>query len=90
MTASEPASYGTAFNKVGGGVYATQLEDQAIRIWHWPRDAVPADIKAGNPQPATWGLPMGDMKTANGGCDVAKNFHTMTIVRYHPVPLRPS
>ena len=81
MTASRPHSYGTHFNSVGGGVYATQIEDQEINIWHWPRDRIPKDILSGEPRPSTWGVPLGNMRQRNGGCDVEKNFHTLTIVR---------
>ncbi len=80
MTASAPNSYGTGFNDARGGVYATLLEDQAIRIWHWPRHRIPRDIAAGRPNPAAWGVPMGHMTRWLGGCDVAKTFHTQTIV----------
>jgi hypothetical protein len=81
MTATKPFSYGTRFNRAGGGVYATLLENQAIRIWHWPRHSIPNDIKQGRPQPSSWGKPMGDMSKWSGGCDVDENFHTQTIVR---------
>ncbi len=80
MTAAWPYSYGSAFNRVQGGVYATLVENQSIRIWHWPRFAIPRDVAAGRPRPATWGRPMGDMSERRGGCNVQRNFHTMTIV----------
>ncbi|OAA59155.1 glycoside hydrolase family 16 protein [Niveomyces insectorum RCEF 264] len=80
MTAARPASYGTAFNRAGGGVYATLLDDYEIRIWHWPRHAVPLDVRRGRPEPWTWGRPLGDMTQRRGGCDVAENFHTLTII----------
>jgi len=80
MTVAHPFSYGTAFNKVRGGVYATLLEDNAIKIWHWPRFAIPNDILKGTPEPWTWGKPVGDMSKKHGGCDVDSTFHTQTIV----------
>src|SRR5690349_12745646 len=80
MTVAHPFSYGTAFNKVRGGVYATLLEDNAIKIWHWPRFAIPQDILKGTPEPWTWGKPVGDMSKKHGGCDVDSTFHTQTIV----------
>jgi hypothetical protein len=90
MTATKPYSYGSSFNMVGGGVYAMQLEDQAIKIWHWQREDVPDDITEGKPKPWEWGTPMGNMDKDHGECDVAENFHTLTIVRYwapgKPVP----
>ena len=80
MTATRPASYGDAFNSAGGGVYATQLESSVLKIWHFPRSSIPDDITAGNPNPSGWGQPMMDFETANGGCNVGRNFHRQTIV----------
>jgi len=80
MTATRPYSYGNRFNRAGGGIYATQIENQTINIWHWPREEIPKDILRGQPKPSTWGIPLGNMHQRNGGCDVDKNFHTLTIV----------
>ncbi|TGJ84506.1 hypothetical protein E0Z10_g4277 [Xylaria hypoxylon] len=41
---SDSASYGDAFNAEGGGVYALEWDSQDIKIWHFPRRAVPYDI----------------------------------------------
>jgi hypothetical protein len=37
-------SYGDAFNAVGGGVYAMEWTSDQLRIWHFPRGAVPGDL----------------------------------------------
>ena len=79
-----PASYGTAFNEANGGVYATLIENNAIRVWHWTRSNIPEDITAGKPNPSAWGQPAGDLSGASGGCDVSKTFHTQTIVSKKP------
>lgn len=73
-------SYGTAFNTAGGGVYATYVQSNRLRIWSWPRASVPADITAGNPNPETWSTPSSDFQTANGECDVGAYFKDQTII----------
>eukprot|EP01116_Phalansterium_solitarium_P003391 TRINITY_DN14210_c0_g1_i1.p1 TRINITY_DN14210_c0_g1~~TRINITY_DN14210_c0_g1_i1.p1 ORF type:complete len:347 (-),score=134.92 TRINITY_DN14210_c0_g1_i1:493-1509(-) len=51
-------SMGNAFNDNGGGVYATEwLPGSFIRMWFWPRGAIPADVTAAKPVPDSWGLP---------------------------------
>lgn len=73
-------SYGTAFNAAGGGVYATYVESDRLRIWSWPRASVPADVTTGTPDPETWGTPASDFQEANGGCDVSGYFKDQTII----------
>lgn len=70
-------SYGTGFNNVGGGVYATEWTGSAISIWFFPSYAVPADISSGNPNPAAWGVPTARFA---GGCDINSHFNDMQIV----------
>ncbi|KAH8900408.1 hypothetical protein GQ53DRAFT_633092, partial [Thozetella sp. PMI_491] len=79
-TSASRFSYGTEFNRVGGGVYAVQMENQAIKVWHWPRYNIPYDIRRGHPNPASWGIPIGDLSQWHGGCDVNGTFHTQTII----------
>ncbi|KAK8035124.1 hypothetical protein PG993_010119 [Apiospora rasikravindrae] len=73
-------TYGTPFNDVGGGVYAMYLQDKRIRVWFFPRAQVPADVRSDSPNPDGWGAPISDFQTQNGGCDVAKTFHTQSII----------
>lgn len=73
-------SYGDALNSAGGGVYATYLQDNRLRIWSWPRASVPADLTSGSPNPESWGTPSSDFKTSNGGCNVGSNFQKQTII----------
>lgn len=55
---SDNTTYGTGFNLNGGGVYATEWTSAAIKIFFFPRNAIPADIASGNPQPSeAWGMP---------------------------------
>lgn len=42
-------SYGPAFNTAGGGFYAMERTNEAIKVWFWTRNApdVPADVRSG-------------------------------------------
>lgn len=73
-------SYGDGFNKAGGGVYAHSWTNEAIQIWHFPRDKIPADITAKTPDPLQWGPPTGSF-SAGTECDFGTHFqdHTLTI-----------
>lgn len=51
-------SFGEDFNKQGGGVWATQIEANGIKVWHFPRDKVPGDCRTEHPKPESWGAPV--------------------------------
>jgi len=52
-------SFGPGLNAKGGGVFALLWTTQAISVWFWPRQQVPAAISLGvNPDPSQWGLPV--------------------------------
>ncbi|CAG7949109.1 unnamed protein product [Penicillium nalgiovense] len=70
-------SYGTGFNNVGGGVYATEWTGSAISVWFFPSYAVPADISSGNPNPAAWGTPSARFA---GDCNIDSKFNDLQIV----------
>ncbi|TVY82219.1 putative endo-1,3(4)-beta-glucanase [Lachnellula suecica] len=72
-------SYGDPFNAGGGGVYAMQWTSDFIKIFFFPRSAIPADIIAGNPDPTQWGLPTANFDTAFGDCDIDACFPPQTI-----------
>ena len=48
-------SYGQPFNDAKGGVFATLLDEQGVRIWFFPRNAIPADIVSETPNPPPHG-----------------------------------
>ncbi|KAK4700671.1 hypothetical protein P7C70_g5577, partial [Phenoliferia sp. Uapishka_3] len=50
-------SFGSGFNAVAGGVFATHWASTGISIWHFARSDIPADITAGEPSMASWGTP---------------------------------
>ncbi|KAM5348212.1 hypothetical protein ACJ41O_008036 [Fusarium nematophilum] len=76
--ASDTSSYGDGFNAANGGVYAMEWDSEYIKIWHFPRGAVPADIEAKKPDPKRWGLP----QALFGGsrCKVDEYYSNMRIV----------
>lgn len=46
-------SYGQTFNDKKGGVFATLIDSDGVRIWFFPRDKIPTDITSGSPNPPT-------------------------------------
>jgi len=53
-----PGTYGTNFNNAKGGVFATEWQSSmGIKMWFFPRSAIPNDITSGNPNPGSWGTP---------------------------------
>ncbi|KAF2275967.1 endo-1,3(4)-beta-glucanase-like protein [Westerdykella ornata] len=72
----QPTSYGTPFNANGGGVYAALWTDAGIKVWYWAARDVPGNIRNGNPDPNSWGVPQANF----AGCDFAAKFRDMHIV----------
>lgn len=72
-------SYGSTFNAAGGGVYATWLEQDALKLYWWKRSNIPADITSGNPDPTKWGTPASQFLSGSS-CNVGKYFKDLTIV----------
>ncbi|KAK8079984.1 hypothetical protein PG997_007802 [Apiospora hydei] len=57
---SDATSYGDSFNAQGGGIYALEWDSDGLKVWHFPRSAVPSDIAYApltSPEPASWGPP---------------------------------
>ena len=55
---SQSLTFGSGFNAANGGVYATEWTSDFIKIWFFPRGAVPSDVASGNPNPSdAWGVP---------------------------------
>ncbi|PYH50049.1 glycoside hydrolase family 16 protein [Aspergillus saccharolyticus JOP 1030-1] len=77
ITSSSSQSFGSPFNSLGGGVYATEWTSSAINIWFFPRGSIPADITSGSPIPSTWGTPAASFA---GSCDIDSHFNAMQIV----------
>ena len=79
VSTTNTQGYGVGFNSIGGGVYATQWTSSAIEVWFFPRNAIPADITSGNPNPSGWGQPT---VTFNGGsgCNIDSFFQDEQFV----------
>ncbi|KAL8822241.1 MAG: hypothetical protein Q9191_007019 [Dirinaria sp. TL-2023a] len=71
-------SYGAGFNAVNGGVVATEVTSQGIKVWFWPRSTIPSDIESGNPNPAGWQQPVAAFPAA--GCNIDQHFKDMSII----------
>ncbi|KAJ2979650.1 hypothetical protein NUW58_g7148 [Xylaria curta] len=77
---SDSTTYGDAFNAEGGGVYALEWSPQDIKIWHFPRTAIPDDIylaPEATLDPTTWGPP----QALFGGskCETDAHFFNMSL-----------
>ncbi|OJD21518.1 hypothetical protein ACJ73_07140 [Blastomyces percursus] len=77
ITSSDTASYGARFNANGGGVYATEITASTVTVWFFPRGAIPEDIAARTPDPASWPRPMAQFQ---GACDIAAHIKMQNIV----------
>ena len=74
-----PQSYGAGFNAVNGGVVATEVTSQGIKVWFWPRNGgIPSDIARGTPNPAGWSQPVAAFAAA--GCNVDQHFRDMSLI----------
>jgi hypothetical protein len=76
-------SYGKGFNDRGGGVYATWLDADFVKIWWWKRSSIPTDIKQGQPDPTKWGDPASQFLKGKG-CNPGKYFKGLSIVSLRP------
>ncbi|KAI5812390.1 beta-1,3-1,4-glucanase [Pyronema omphalodes] len=70
-------SWGDGFNRNGGGVYAMEWNSDFIKIWFFPRGQIPADALSGNPEPASWGKPVGMFQ---GACNINQKFNAHKII----------
>src|SRR5260370_42322298 len=50
----DTTSYGEGFNNAGGGVFAMLWESNIIKIWRFPPNKVPSDLKEQAPNPGSW------------------------------------
>ncbi|TFK39842.1 glycoside hydrolase family 16 protein [Crucibulum laeve] len=75
---SDTRTYGKGFNMVAGGVYAHLWNDGGIKMWHFARGEIPADITAKNPDPSTWGTPVAFWSSS--ACDFASHFYDHSLI----------
>lgn len=76
VESTSPTSYGTPFNANGGGVYAAQWTNSGIKVWYFAARDVPGNIRNGNPDPGSWGVPQANF----AGCDFGDKFRDMRMV----------
>ncbi|KAI4724864.1 hypothetical protein E4T49_07406 [Aureobasidium sp. EXF-10728] len=70
---NDNTGYGDGFNANGGGVYAMQWTSEFMKVWFFPRNAIPASISSGSPSPALdFGTPVGNFD--GGSCDIDSHF----------------
>lgn len=74
----ENSSYGEALNEDGGGITAVEWRSAGIRVWQFPRDDIPGDIRNNTPDPSTWGSASADFP--NTGCNIDKYFRNQSII----------
>lgn len=78
ITTTDAQGFGAGFNAIGGGVYAMDWTSSAISVYFFPRNAIPADITSGSPNPAGWGTPQA--KFSGPGCSIDSHFKNHNIV----------
>ena len=76
-------TYGGDFNANGGGVWATLIAPDAVRIWFWARENITSDVIDGVPDPALWGAPEVEFKSSDR-CSVSNHWRKQTIVGHFP------
>ncbi|CAF9929249.1 MAG: hypothetical protein GOMPHAMPRED_005346 [Gomphillus americanus] len=90
---TNPASFGPAFNKNGGGVYAVQWTSEAVTIWFFPprstsKTAIPSDLQSALAStsaqsskllnPSSWPTPQA--RFAGKGCDLDTHVKNQSII----------
>ena len=76
---SDDDSYGHGLNKAGGGVFVMQWESSGIKIWRFPPDHVPNDLKRQEPNPDSWSNSFLRGHWASSTCDIKRHFQEHTI-----------
>jgi len=75
---TDTRTYGHFFNIGAGGVFAHLWDSTGIKVWRFPRGAIPADIDSKNPKPMTWGTPAAWFPSSH--CDIAKHFFEHSLI----------
>lgn len=75
---ADDGTFGQAFNQKYR-VVALQVEAERIRIWHFGKNEIPADLTAGKPNPDSW-TKAPSMHMTPKSCNFAKAFREFHIV----------
>jgi hypothetical protein len=70
-------SYGAGLNQNGGAVFAMEWNSDAISVYRFTRDSIPADVLGDSPNPSGWGKPAAKFA---GACDIDKMFAEQQII----------
>lgn len=73
------ATAGPEFNKQGGGVYVHEWTEDSISMWLFPRHKLPADLRAGKPNPKTW-MQKPLARFSGKGCDFTTAFKPQQLI----------
>lgn len=65
-----------------GGIFALEWTAGGIKMFHFRRNAIPKDIKAGKPNPSKWGKP--DQFIHPDGCN-PRQFKDLVLVVCLPI-----
>lgn len=71
--------YEGPFGSADGGMYAMEWTSTFIKMWTWKPQQVPADVRAGRPDPSSWGLP-GLLLAGGSLCDIDRAFKNQSII----------
>ncbi|EPS29445.1 putative beta-1,3-1,6- / beta-1,3-1,4-glucan hydrolase [Penicillium oxalicum 114-2] len=76
----DSSTYGQELNANGGGIYALELRRAGIRVWYFPRGAIPTDIVDSSPapDPSRWGMALADFPSTE--CDITSHFRNQSII----------
>ncbi|RDB23664.1 putative glycosidase C21B10.07 [Hypsizygus marmoreus] len=75
---SDTRTYGKGFNLVAGGIFAHLWDSIGIKMWHFARTEIPADIVAQTPDPSTWPAPVAYWSASS--CDMASHFYEHSLI----------
>jgi hypothetical protein len=78
VRSSDSKSFGSGFNKAGGGTYAMRWDNSGIAIWFWPAGSVPGDVSGGSPNPNGWGQPVANF--ASSACNFSQFFGAQSLI----------
>lgn len=71
-------SFGAPFNKNGGGVWATQVENDGVKVWFFRRGQEPSDCHTDTPNTNRWPKPV--LHFTPDRCDLKAAFQRMKII----------
>jgi hypothetical protein len=79
ITDNSNITFGSGFNDNQGGAYATEWTSDFIKIWFFPRGAIPTDVNSANPDPTGWGTPT-SLFTSNSSSSIDDHFNNLNLI----------